>query len=627
MSSNNNRARAAWSYQTWWREIQMAIEMYLYVGILVAVAQSVFFVFLCWLLYSSHDLAYLWTYVKTGLWGLISPNHLMDFSLNGQRYSDYAVDIFEVVGTVVRPELWRMKLAGFFSFIAWAIWPIAIAFFQNRADRLTHATFLRGARFTTTQAIRKAIKKAGGGSIGIGQDVVMATAWETQHILGIGRSGSGKTTLVLQMINDLRTRNAKAIVYDPKGDYLSRFFDPSRGDFLFNPLDQRHMGWSVMRELKTAMDVDAIAGSLIPNSPGEDTFWNNAARSIFAGCLHNLSLSGEKNNAAIWKFLHQDGKDITAALRATGQPGWKYIADATSKQASSVFATLEQFIIPFQYMQTSDGDFTITDWLSTKEGGFIFVTSFADIQDTLRPVLSLFVDLLGRRFLSLPDQEDRRVFFILDELGSLQRLTTYIRLLTLSRSKGGSVASWIQDTGQIDRIYTKAHRQTIMNNCGTSIIMSCKDPETADFASKKIGDCEIEEIEVTDSVGPADSRESVSFSRRKRIQPLVLPGTIMHELPPYHFFLSMPGQQILKTQTKVMNIHKVAEEFIMRPELSLDRIAKESTMISSEADAAQTEAQRERNSLVDRDADKHVQEEIKKQLDDEEGRRDWMFGD
>lgn len=294
MSSNNNRARAAWSYQTWWREIQMAIEMYIYVGILVAFAQIVFFVFLCWLLYNPDDLAYLWTYVKAGLWGLISPNHLMDFLLNGQRYSGYAVDIFEAVGTIVRPELWRMKSAAVLSCVTWVVWPIAIAFFQKRSDRLTQPTFLRGARFTTTHAIRKATKKAGGGSIGIGQDAVMATAWETQHIFGIGRSGSGKTTLVLQMINDLRKRNAKAIIYDPKGDYLSRFFDPSRGDFLFNPLDQRHMGWSVMQELKTAMDIDAIAGSLIPHGQGEDTFWNNAARSIFSGCLHNLNLSGKK---------------------------------------------------------------------------------------------------------------------------------------------------------------------------------------------------------------------------------------------------------------------------------------------------------------------------------------------
>jgi len=332
--------------------------------------------------------------------------------------------------------------------------------------------------------------------------------------------------------------------------------------------------------------------------------------------------------------LHQEGKEIVALLKAAGQPGWKYIEDASSKQAASVFATLEQYIVPFQYMQTSDGEFTVTDWLNDDKGGFIFVTSFADIQDTLRPILSLFIDLLGRRLLSLSDKNDRRVFFILDELGGLQRLTTYIRLLTLSRSKGGSVSSWVQDTGQIDRIYTKEHRQTIINNCGTSIIMSCKDPETAEFVSKKIGDCEIEEIEVTDSVGPTDTRESVSFSRRKRIQPLVMPSTIMHELPSYHFFLSMPGQHILKTKTKVLDLPKFNEEFIMRPELSLNQIIEDTARIKAKAMECVSAAKEERNRLAEswekRSSEKILQEEIVEQVkrvQEYDEKRSWMVDD
>ena len=67
----------------------------------------------------------------------------------------------------------------------------------------------------------------------------------------------------------------------------------------------------------------------------------------------------------------------------------------------------------------------------------IYVTNYADIRDTLKPILTLFIDLLGRKLLSLADSHTRRVFFMLDEVNTLQKMSTLLDLLTLSRSKGG----------------------------------------------------------------------------------------------------------------------------------------------------------------------------------------------
>jgi type IV secretory pathway TraG/TraD family ATPase VirD4 len=593
-----NSAAASWSFQVWVREFKMSFELYLFVCLATMVTQILVFSFLIWLLHTPTELTNLWAYFKSGSISLFSKKTTGNFVVNGRKYDAESGLMFKSIRPVVRPYFWKIESSGLLSFLSWFSAPLLLAFFNKRASRLTQPTFLRGAKFVTVKKVKNGVKENGGASFGIGQDVFMAKGWEQQHQLGIGRSGSGKTTLVLQQINDLRKQGAKAVIYDPKADYFSRFYDPSKGDILFNPLDTRHIGWSPLRELKNAMDIDAVAGSLIPSSHSEDAFWNNGARAVFAGCLHNLNFTGETNNDAIWNFLHQDAEKVTQSLKKTGQPGYKYVEDATSKQSSGVFSTLEQYLGAFRYMSGSDGLFSVSDWVRDGKSGFIFITSSPDTMETLRPILSLFIDLLGRRLLSLPDDNKRRVYFIIDELGSLQRLTTFIQLLTLSRSKGGCVSAWIQDCGQIDRIYTKEHRQTIVNNCATAIIMSCKDPETAKFCSQKIGDCEIEEIETTDSVGAGDTREAVSFSRRKRIQPLVIPGEILHELPPYHFYLSMPGQQILRTETKVLILKKVAEEFIMRPELSLDSIAKEAVRTKEEASIAKMAGNAERSKIV-----------------------------
>ncbi len=588
-----NKARSSWGYRVWWRDLIMAREMYLHATLIVAAVWLIVFVLLSCYFIDDIDFDLVKGYLKSRAAG--SSNLIVQVTIDGHPLQLEAKDMAAVLMRNIRPRLWKLKMPAGLSCISFLLWPIIAGYFKRQAAQLTATKYLQGSRFTTAKEVNKSVALAGGGSIPIGMDVKLAKNIETQHLIGFGRTGSGKTTLVLQIIEAQRKRNAKAVILDSiKGDYVSRFYDPSR-DLIFNPLDERHVGWSIMRELRTYMDVDAIAQSLIPQSHNEDAFWHNAARAVFSGCLHNLNLAGEKRNKAIWDFLQQDGAQVTESLKKTKQPGWKYIEDASSKQAGSVFATLQQFIHPFEYMQQSDGEFTIDTWLNDPKGGFIFVTSYADIQDTLRSVLSLFIDLVGRRLLSMPDDQDRRVFFDIDELGSLQRLPSLIPLLTLSRSKGGACVLFNQEVSSLDRIYTKDHRATIVNNCGSKIIMNVKDPLTAEFCSQAIGQTEVEEIEVTNTVGPSEVREAISFSRRRQIKPLVMPSAIMNELRPYYFYLMLANEQVLKTQTKIMDhLPKIAPEFSMRPELRLDYIAQEHARLAAEATAKQSEAEKER---------------------------------
>ena len=199
-----NQAHAAWSYQTWWREVRMGMEMYLFVGLMALLAQIILFGFLLWLVHTPQELANLWVYVKSGTIDMAYPKYVGDFVVNDRKYTAPAGAMFKSVRALVWPKIWKFESAVLMSFLAWLLAPSLIALFQRRASRLTRPTYIRGARFTTVSEVKRAIKKAGGGTIGIGKDVCLATAWEPEHIFGIGRSGSGKTTLVLQQIDALR---------------------------------------------------------------------------------------------------------------------------------------------------------------------------------------------------------------------------------------------------------------------------------------------------------------------------------------------------------------------------------------------------------------------------------------
>jgi type IV secretory pathway TraG/TraD family ATPase VirD4 len=248
----------------------------------------------------------------------------------------------------------------------------------------------------------------------------------------------------------------------------------------------------------------------------------------------------------------------------------------------SVAAVMMQYVKSFEYMSKADGSFSITEWLNDPRPGTIFITNYADVKDTLRPILSLFVDLLGRKLLSMKDDHHRRVFFILDEFGTLQRLSTIKDLLTLSRSKGGAAFIGIQDKGQIDKIYSPEFSQSILNACGNSIIFRVSDPVTAKYLSDRIGKTEILQTEQALSMGVADNRDGVSLIRRSVEKDLVLPSEIMN-MRDLDAYVKFANYSFTKVRFEYKRYPEKHESFIVRDDLLLDKIAAEQIMIDSKA--------------------------------------------
>jgi type IV secretory pathway TraG/TraD family ATPase VirD4 len=250
-----------------------------------------------------------------------------------------------------------------------------------------------------------------------------------------------------------------------------------------------------------------------------------------------------------------------------GERGLRYIEDPTSKQALSVLSVLMQYTKCFEYMAGAEGDFSIKKWLD--EGrGWIYVTNYAEVQDTLRPVLTLFIDILGKRLLSLKDDYHRRVFIILDELGTLQRLSTIVQLLTLSRSKGGSVWIGIQDIGQIDKLYTEPLRQAMVNACGITVVFSVAEPETAAFLSKKIGDISYLKTDETCSMAVESHRDGIALSRSQKEEKLVLPSEIMN-LRDLECYVKVPNYDISQTTLTYRAFKESEEPLLLREDLIL----------------------------------------------------------
>jgi hypothetical protein len=64
---------------------------------------------------------------------------------------------------------------------------------------------------------------------------------------------------------------------------------------------------------------------------------------------------------------------------------------------------------------------TATKWAETRRG-WIFITSRPTMREALRPLISLWIDTLVLRLLNEPMPDQKPVWFVIDELASLQRL-------------------------------------------------------------------------------------------------------------------------------------------------------------------------------------------------------------
>lgn len=355
---------------------------------------------------------------------------------------------------------------------------------------------------------------------------------ETMHTFIIGATGTGKTNTFNSVIQDVIRLKHKAIIHDTKGDYIAKFYNQET-DYILNPLDERCMGWNIWNDITRESDFVTIANTLIKESTKSDPFFYLTPRRILADILQYLWNTGQTTNKAIWQAVNLPINELSEKLKLENLPSANDLNGAKDT-ASNLMSTVVNACQVFKYMQNISGDFSIQNYINDESNsGLIFLSNKQEFKEIIKPVLALFVDFSTMNLLSLDDNSDRRLFFLLDEFNSLSKLNSVISLLTLSRSKGGAVFIGTQDFGEIDINYTKEIRNTIINNCSNSMILRLQDPDTADYFSKKIGEVEMWETSYSDSSSKTTGEHSSSSTGNssqdsKQMKKLILPNQIQN---------------------------------------------------------------------------------------------------
>jgi hypothetical protein len=213
---------------------------------------------------------------------------------------------------------------------------------------------------------------------------------EAQHIELMGDTGAGKTTLIMQILRQIQGRGHAAIVYDPACEFIQRFYDAKRGDIVLNPLDDRCPYWGPSEELRRKAEAKAISASLYqPTSDKKGEFFTETPQKIFA---HLLTKGPTPEQLVAWL---SNPAEIDQRVRGTEMEAM--IAKGAQQQRNGVLASLGLVADSLRMLptreQAGDRTWSATEW-SENRAGWIFITSSATEREALRPLHSLWIDLL-----------------------------------------------------------------------------------------------------------------------------------------------------------------------------------------------------------------------------------------
>ena len=408
----------------------------------------------------------------------------------------------------------------------------------------------RAARFTRNTPVARNTPAARNTPVTLAGKVIPLTD-ETKHFKFIGTTGTGKSTAIREILNTALGRSDRAVIADPDGGYLNRFYDPKRGDVVLNPFDARSVKWDLFGEIKNAYDVEQLARSLIPDHDGADRSWRGYARTFFGAVTRQLHEKGVHDVGELYRLLVvADSNELRTLVKGT--PAQPFLDQHNSRMFDSIRSVTSSAVASMDHIAAQNASrFSIRNWVDKESPGVLFIPYKAGQIAALSSTISAWMRLAIFETMNQEEQPEesrdcraneqppreseqpRRLWFVVDELDALGKIDGLKDALARLRKFGGRFIVGIQSIAQVSSTYGPGDAHTIVENCGNTLILRCSASEgggTARFASQLIGEREVLRTTLSTSRRYSEFLGSSSRSEHFNVEPAVLPSQI-EQLP------------------------------------------------------------------------------------------------
>lgn len=357
--------------------------------------------------------------------------------------------------------------------------------------------------------------------------VPVPAADETKHFKLMGTTGAGKSTAIAELLSGALRRGDRAIIADPDAGYLARFFDPRRGDVILSPFEPGGAKWDLFGEIREEYDIDQLALALIPDHEGQDRSWRGYARTLFTAVTSQARAAGVSDVKQLFELLVASKKSELQLLTG-GTPAQAFFEEHNDRMLDSIRSVLTSGVGALQHIARQESPpLSVKQWVRSGSG-VLFIPYRAGQIAALRSTVSAWMRIGIFEAMSQPPA-DQRLWFVVDELDALGQIDGLKDALARLRKFGGRCVLGFQSVAQVSSTYGKGEAQTIVENCGNSLILRCSASEqggTSQFASRLIGQREVVRISRSKSRRPGEFLGSVTEAEHRQIEPAVMDSEI-----------------------------------------------------------------------------------------------------
>ncbi|MGG1955108.1 type IV conjugative transfer system coupling protein TraD [Enterobacter cloacae] len=456
----------------------------------------------------------------------------------------YTDPYMQAMGDQCLRELhWAAGASGLFSMVVF----IAVTWFiANIGRKESEDEYLSGMQLTDKPAeVNKLLRQNGELSDLRVADLHMVKRAEVMNFLMHGTINVGKSTIIRWLLDYIRKRGDRAIIYDSGCTFTETHYNPST-DFILNAHDERCANWQMWGECIDAVDYDNLAASLIPVEGESDPFWVSSSRTICADLAIRMSVDPDRS---IEKFLKTLLSLSMKSLREylVNTPSANLVEEKIEKTAISIRSVVTNYAKALRFLQGLDDGtkppFTIREWMTQEryDSSWLFISTQARHRKSVRPLISLWVSLATLLLQSMGENSERRVWFILDEAPSLQRIPELAETLAEARKFGGCFVLGMQNMAQLVHVYGRELAKSIFDLMNTRMYGRSPSAEMAKVVEEELGNQRKRKIREQNSYGLDQVRDGVSLGKDEVNNPIVDYEQIMR-LPNLNFYVRLPGE-------------------------------------------------------------------------------------
>jgi type IV conjugative transfer system coupling protein TraD len=432
---------------------------------------------------------------------------------------------------------------------------------------------------------------------------------EVQHFLVHGTVGTGKSQLIMKLMDDLRKRGDRVIVYD-KGCALTPLYFQQDTDVILNPFDERCPHWDMWLEAPRDSDFENMAESLIPMHGDSDPFWVNAARTVFASVASRMRHDEDRSEEKLLKLL-LTGEFEHLEKYLQGTPAATLVSGKIEKTAISIRSVITTYLKSLQSLsglkKEESSSFSIRDYiLNDNQSGWLFISSNGEQHKALKPLMSMWLAMASLTLLSLSENRTRRIWFICDELPSLHKLPLLGETIAEVRKFGGCFLLGMQSFAQLEKVYGRSGASEIFDLLNTRFFFRSPSADMARLVAGELGEEEIEESRENYSYGANSIRDGISLGNQRVTRPVVSYPQIL-ELEDLNCFLRLPGQYPVTKLSLLIEERKAHHMgFIERQLPEIPHLSKCSSSLKSGDSSASDPHDTNRTLFKDKPSTEHV---------------------